>query len=204
MVASLRRRAQRSAAAPCSHTAQQAASCGVSPCARSAASIPASTSPLPPRASPGLPVALRNRAPSGVAMRVPAPFRTTVQPYFSARCTAALSRSACTCAVDRPSSRAASPGWGVSTAKGGTLPRTCPAASAFSASASSTMPCQSPFSSSLTTAPAPSPSPGPASSTGCLSASQSRSAAASLGWIQPSAPVRQPQAQHSGVRVSTS
>ena len=49
-----------------------------------------------------------------------------------------------------------------------------------------------------------SPNPGPASKTACLSANQRRSASASCGWMPPLAAVRQPQAQHSGVRESTS
>ena len=39
--------------------------------------MPASTSPLPPRESPGLPVGLTAQRPSGPAMTVCAPFSTT-------------------------------------------------------------------------------------------------------------------------------
>ena len=56
MAVMLRRAAQASAAAPCSQTAQMAASSGVQPCRSPAASSPAVSpariSPLPPRASP--------------------------------------------------------------------------------------------------------------------------------------------------------
>ena len=103
-------------------------------------------------------------------------------------------------------SRAASPGWGVRIVFAGRSPLYFPAASAFSASASSTAPAHGAFlpSRALQTSAALSPNPGPASKTVCLSANQRRSASASCGWMPPLAAVRQPQAQHSGVRESTS
>ena len=71
MAVMLRRLAQRSAAAPWSHTAQTAASSGARPCFRPAASSPAvrpaKISPLPPLANPALPVSLRQTVPPGAA-----------------------------------------------------------------------------------------------------------------------------------------
>ena len=93
IVSWLVRAAQRSAAAPCSHTAQAAASKGANPWASRAASIPASTSPLPPRARPGFPVGLCSISRPGAAISVPEPFSTATQPYRSASSCAAAGRS---------------------------------------------------------------------------------------------------------------
>jgi len=50
------RLAAMSPALPCTYTLKAAARKGFNPCAMNAARIPASTSPVPPDASPGLPV----------------------------------------------------------------------------------------------------------------------------------------------------
>ena len=208
MVIWLVRRAHRSAAAPCSHTPHSAASKAGSPWASSAASIPASTSPLPPRASPGLPVGFCTSRPSGAATSVPAPLSTATQPNRRAQRRAAAGRSACTAATVVSSSRAISPGWGVSRVSGGRqgAAPSSPAARAFRASASSTAPRQGAPgpSSAASTWPAVGPSPGPASSTAGDSAKRRRTAAASAARMPPSGSVRQGRAQHSGVRASVS
>ena len=54
------------------------------PLARNAPQRPASTSPVPPVAMPGLPVGMTQRAPSGLATTVRAPFRTTTAPHSCA------------------------------------------------------------------------------------------------------------------------
>ena len=51
--------AQMSPAAPCNHAPHAAASSGCNPCPKRLTMIPASTSPLPPTAIPGLPVGLQ-------------------------------------------------------------------------------------------------------------------------------------------------
>ena len=79
-----RRRAVRSAAAPWSQTAQAAASGAGRPQAARPAVMPASTSPLPPRARPALPVVFSHRRPSGAATMVRCPFSTRVQPHAPA------------------------------------------------------------------------------------------------------------------------
>ena len=58
-------RTHASAAAPCTHTASRKALLASSPCARKAPANPASTSPVPAEASPGLPLALISHVPSG-------------------------------------------------------------------------------------------------------------------------------------------
>src|SRR5690606_30823671 len=130
--------AARSPATACSSAPVAAASKASRPCARSAAVILVSTSPLPPLARPGLPAATTCGSAPGAATTVPAPLSTTTQPKRSHSRRAAAYRSACTSAVATPSRRAASPGCGVrmaSPASGCTGP---PLASRLSASASST------------------------------------------------------------------
>ena len=207
IVSWLVRAAQRSAAAPCSHTAQAAASKGANPWASRAASIPASTSPLPPRARPEFPVGLCSISRPGAAISVPEPFSTATQPYRSASSCAAAGRSVWICATLHLSRRAASPGCGVSTVlvgKSGNCPSS-PAASAFRASASSTAAFHlaSAVRRAFKIRAALGPSPGPASRTAGFSVKRWRTAAASAARIPPSASVRQGRAQHSGVRVST-
>ena len=75
--------------------------------------MPASTSPLPPRAKPGLPVGFTAHRPSGAAMTVRAPFSTTTASHAFAKRRAVPSRSALMSAAEHPVSRAISPGWGV-------------------------------------------------------------------------------------------
>ena len=109
MAVMLRRLAQRSAAAPWSHTAAMAASSGLRPflVLRPAAPGSARTSTSPccrPQASPALPVLLCQSVPSGLATSVPLPFKMAMQSYFSA--------AAARPAPNRPESR----------------PRICPAA----------------------------------------------------------------------------
>ena len=105
--------------------------------------MPASTSPVPPLARPGLPVVLIAHCPSAPAQMLPAPLSTTWAWKRLASASAAQSRSAWTSAVVSPSRRAASAGWGVSSVGPRARAATSRAsaslyAMAFSASASST------------------------------------------------------------------
>ena len=75
-----------------------------------AAVIPASTSPLPPRERPGLPVGFTRTRPSGAATTVRAPLSTTTAFHACAYRRAVPSRSALICDAARPVSRAISPG----------------------------------------------------------------------------------------------
>ena len=84
----------------------------------------------------GCPRSQRDRRPSGLAIRLPAPFRTATTVYFLLRARTAAGRSACTCAVEIPNNRAASPGCGVITLPEGKLKP--PLASRLRASASQT------------------------------------------------------------------
>ena len=102
---------------PCSHTPHTAAASGESPCAASPATIPARMSPLPPRASPALPVVLRYSLPSGVATRVRWPFSTVTAPVFRANPRATSAGICSTCATEMPARRAISPGCGVTTSR---------------------------------------------------------------------------------------
>jgi hypothetical protein len=76
--------------------------------------MPASTSPLPADASPGLPVALMRQRPSGKATMVPQPLSATWALKRCASCNAALTRSPARRPSTMPSRRAASAGCGVS------------------------------------------------------------------------------------------
>ena len=112
------------------------------PQASRAAVIPASTSPLPPRARPGLPVEFVHTRPSGAATTVRQPLSTTTAFHFSAYWQAVFSRSALICATESPVSRAISPGCGVTISSpagcGSVLPSASSCAAAFRPSASST------------------------------------------------------------------
>lgn len=90
---------------------------GRKPCAASPATIPARMSPLPPRASPALPVVLRYSLPSGVATRVRWPFSTVTAPVFRANPRATSAGICSTCATEMPARRAISPGCGVTTSR---------------------------------------------------------------------------------------
>ena len=104
------------------------------PPARSAPRIPARTSPLPAVAIQDGPESTQVRAPSGVAMTVVAPLRSTVAPVARARSRAWAPGAASTAsratdlpvrAVRRP---AASPACGVSTWQADARPPPCPSA----------------------------------------------------------------------------
>src|SRR5690606_15634332 len=82
----------RRAAQPCSHTASQAAVNGSCPAATRAATIPASTSPVPPAESQAVGDGASTVRPSGAAITVSGPLATTVAPiaFASARALATL------------------------------------------------------------------------------------------------------------------
>ena len=65
-------------------------------CAVSPASIPVSTSPVPPVAMPGFPVELMHALPSGAATTVCCPFRITIAFQSAAAFSATSTRRACT------------------------------------------------------------------------------------------------------------
>ena len=91
----------------------QAASKGESPCATKPAIKPVSTSPVPPLASPELPVLFIANRPSGLLISVRAPLSTRVTPYSWLKDWARASRSFCTSAALRFNNRPISPGCGV-------------------------------------------------------------------------------------------
>ena len=129
------RAAQRSAAVPWSHAAAAAACTGGRPCPSSETRMPASTSPLPPVARPGLPQRFSQRS-SAPQMAVRCPLSSTVAPVFSASAAAAPMRSS---PGSLPIRRRYSPSCGVSTT-GQAAPRStsiCPS-STFMPSASTT------------------------------------------------------------------
>src|SRR5579872_1313213 len=80
-----------------------------------AAMTPVRISPLPPFAMPGLPVIFTAMRPSGWAISVRQPLRTSVTLWRLANSRARGSRLAWTCFVLMPVRRAISPGWGVRT-----------------------------------------------------------------------------------------
>ena len=84
-------------------------------CARTAATMPVSTSPEPPLAIPGLPVILIHTCPCGLAITVRCPFNTTHAPVNSAARLAAARRLAWMAGTGEPISRDISPGCGVIT-----------------------------------------------------------------------------------------
>ena len=77
---------------PCRYTPHDAASNGDKPCASNPAIAPASTSPVPAEASPGLATALIRALPSGAATMVCAPLRMTVFCHVLAASLAVSSR----------------------------------------------------------------------------------------------------------------
>ncbi len=79
------------AASPCSQAAAQAASNASIPCASRPAIIPVSTSPAPAVASQGGALALIAAFPSGAAITVSVPLRSTTQPALRAAARAAAS-----------------------------------------------------------------------------------------------------------------
>ncbi len=102
------------AASPCSQAAAAAARNGSSPCARSPAIMPASTSPLPPVASSGGALALIAARPSGAAITVSAPLSSTTAPVraAAARARASLSSPSASCrTAGRTRPRAGSARW---------------------------------------------------------------------------------------------
>lgn len=102
------RRAHASPAAPCSQQPQAAAASGSRCCPSRDTIMPASTSPLPPTAMPGLPVGfMYSRSPSVMQLRWP--LSTMMQP----RSVAAVLASVIGSLVRGIPSRANSPAWGV-------------------------------------------------------------------------------------------
>ena len=102
--------AHTSPARPWRYTASTAVSKAGTPWAKKAPAIPASTSPLPPLAMPGLPVGFTAQRPSGAATTVAAPFSATTAPVSLAFCRAAPNRSAWISGMVSSHSRAISPG----------------------------------------------------------------------------------------------
>ena len=99
-----------SPANPCRYTPAIDASHAPSPCAKSPAIIPASTSPVPADASAGFANGLTTAWPSARATTVCAPFKTTVLPHFRAASRAVPMRSRCTSPVEAPINLDISPG----------------------------------------------------------------------------------------------
>ena len=95
---------------PPEHLGQRLVSKAGTPWAKKAPAIPASTSPLPPLAMPGLPVGFTAQRPSGAATTVAAPFSATTAPVSLAFCRAAPSRSDWISGMVSSHSRAISPG----------------------------------------------------------------------------------------------
>ena len=118
LLAELRRREV--ARAPV-HERRRSGGASSAPCrASSEPMTPASTSPVPPVAIPGLPVGFRPRLARPARRRAcAAPFSTTIAPVSRASAWAASSRSrAAGRRSSRPSRRAISPGCGVSDRRG--------------------------------------------------------------------------------------
>ena len=174
--------------------------------------MPASTSPLPPRERPGLPVGFTRTRPSGAATTVRAPLSTTTAFHACAYRRAVPSRSALICDADRPVSRAISPGWGVTISSPAGCGKVAFSASsraaAFRPSASSTALPAKPGKSCCTRACvsaaraalwAVPPRPGPSSRTVAFCR---RSSGTFSGEIPPSALALQGHRQHSGRRAA--
>lgn len=130
--------ATRSAAWPCRNTPSASASNGSSFAAISAPTIPDSASPIPGVAIPGFPLELIVTLPFASATTECAPFSSTLAPVSFASFVAAPIRLVLTSAALEPSSRAISPGCGVSTSGPAALAAFAgpSAASAFNPSAS--------------------------------------------------------------------
>ena len=133
----------------------------------------------------GVPKGLRAR-PSCAHSTLRAPLSTTAAPYRRRMRAAAPGMSARISAVDTPSSRAASPGWGVSTIAAPSASQAGRRASRLSASASSTQgsarPCRKRSRRSISAAaigPRPSPQPAPSASARSSAAERDSQAASS-------------------------
>ena len=107
--------ATRSAAWPCRNTPSASASNGSILAAISAPTIPESASPIPGVAIPGLPLELTVTLPLASATTERAPFSSTLAPVSLASFVATPIRFVLISAALEPSSRAISPGCGVST-----------------------------------------------------------------------------------------
>ena len=178
------RAAHTSPARPCSQTAVCTASrAGI--WHSSAPSMPASTSPLPPLAIPGLPARSTAVSPSGNAQTVSGPLRTTVQPCAAAKADAASALPA----ASAPASRANSPSCGVRTMGArARLSTATSCATAKSASASSTSGVSERKTTACTSAVSAAfrPKPGPSTHTSLLRSRSSSSGSASAASL-PSA-----------------
>ena len=176
-----------------------------SPAASSPAVSPARISPLPPRASPALLGWRYAKAPRPARQstcRCPLERRRSDRFLPAAKRPAPgrlVHRPRCSPVVARPRRGGAS-GW-YFPAKGS---RSLPAASAFSASASSTAPAHDGFLPSRARQTSPAPPPSPARPAERRVFRQTSCAVRRRPGVDaPPAAVRQPQAQHSGVRAST-